>query len=142
MNKYNSSCCFFLPLRPWLEILMWETGRFLWKGSRNYSRSLPHCHFCCLILCFNLLVFLYLQTKSITKYDAFIHICYPFEIKRWRLWVSLLMKLFLFGWIGFVVILWAFQTIYSSFVGCFKVVMFYGGIQLSPNRGWYNFFYK
>jgi len=46
------------------------------------------------------------------------------------------MKLFLFGWIGFVVILWAFQTMYSSsFVGCFEVVMFYGGIQLSPNHG-------
>jgi hypothetical protein len=69
MNKYNSSCCFFLPLWAWLEILIYETaGRLSWKGSRNSSRSLPHCHFCCLILCclilcFNLLVFLYLQTK-------------------------------------------------------------------------------
>jgi len=91
-----------------------------WKGSRNSSRSLPHCHFCCLILCFNLFVFLYLQTN----YDAFIYRCYPFEIKCWWLWVSLSMKLFL---LGELVLLRFYGTIYSSFVGCFEVVMFYGG---------------
>lgn len=142
MNNYNSSCCFFLPLWLWLEILMCRKGRLSWKGSSNSSRSLPRSHFSCF-------VFLYLQTKYdaliwMKKDDGFVdlfirvtllrsNVVFVFEFSyEWD--YSFLVALVLLWF------MWASQAIYSFLVALGVLVMFYG-LQI-VSKSWYNFFYK